>query len=101
MEERLVRVARSYAKSIALERRQRPEAFVKFVGTVDGCKDRIDRGLAPPDRRFSKWHDVRVVATQPGHEASELTKPDVDPGELCPGQVVPEQFEVIGIRPQG
>jgi hypothetical protein len=68
MEERLVRVARSYAKSIALEHGQRPEAFVKLVETVDGRQDRIDRGLAPPDRHFSEWHDVRVVATQPGHE---------------------------------
>src|SRR5438105_10992567 len=84
-------------QSIALDNRQRPEAFVKFVETVHGRKDRIDRGLASPDRRFSEWHDVRVVATQPGHEPGELTKPDVGPGELCPGQVVPEQFEVIGI----
>src|SRR5712691_8473190 len=100
MEERLVRVARSYAKSIALENRQRPEAFVKLVETVDGRKDGIDRGLAPPDGRLSKRHNVRVVATQPGHEAGELTKPDVGPSELCPGQVVPEQLEVVGIRPQ-
>jgi hypothetical protein len=100
MEERLVRITRSYAKSIALENRQRPEAFVKLVETVDGRKDGIDRGLAPPDRCFAERHDVRVVAPQPGHEAGELTKPDVSPRELCPGQVIPEQFEVMGVRPQ-
>ena len=71
-------------KSIAFENRQRPETFVKLVETVDGRQDCIDRGLASPDRRFSELHDIRVVATQPGHEASELTKPDVGPRELCP-----------------
>src|SRR5258708_744169 len=100
MEERLVCVARSYAKSIALENRQRTETFVKLVETIDGRQDRIDRGLASSDRRFSECHDVRVVATQPGHEASELNKPDVAPSELCPRQVVPEQFEVVGVGPQ-
>src|SRR5438552_432338 len=99
MEERLVCIARPYAKSIALENRQRPESFVKVVETVDGRKDRIDRGLAPPHRRLSERQHVRIVVAQPGHESGELTKPDLGPGELCPGQVVPEQFEVMGVRP--
>src|SRR5438552_16261897 len=99
MEERLVRVARSYAKSIALENRQRPEAFVKLVDTVDGRQDGIDRGLASPDGRLSERQNVRLVTAQPGHESGELTQPDVGPSELCPVQVVPEQLEGGGRTP--
>ena len=44
---------------------------------------------------------VRVVAAQPGHEARELTKPDIGPIQRCPGQVVPEvagQVLVLEVR---
>jgi hypothetical protein len=73
---------------------------VELVETVDGRKDRIDSGLAPPDRRLSERHDVRVVASQPGHEPSELNEPHVGPSESCPVQVVPEEFEVVGVCPE-
>ena len=73
---------------------------MKLVETVDGRKDGIDRGLASPDGRLSERQNVRVVTAQPGHESGELTKPDVGPSELCQVQVVPEQLEVVGVRPQ-
>jgi hypothetical protein len=71
---------------------------VKLVEAVDGRKDGIDGRLAPPGDRFPEEDDVSVGSPEPGHEAGKLTQADLRPGKLGPGEVVPEQLEMVSVR---